>query len=75
MGVMNRALKMKEPLKLSWIVCVFDQSVFTKKAELNGGILLNTSCSLLLGTLHAIMMYMSVISKRFKDAELRDVLI
>ena len=34
MGVMNRALKMKKPLKLSWIVCVFDQSVFTKKAEI-----------------------------------------
>ena len=29
----------------------------------------------MLGTLDAIMMYMSVISKRFKDAELRDVLI
>ena len=29
----------------------------------------------MLGTLDAIMMYMSVISTRFKDAELRDVLI
>ena len=34
MEVMNRVLKMNESLKLSGIVCVFDQSIFAKAAEI-----------------------------------------
>ena len=76
MEVMNRALKMKESLKFNGIVCVFDQSIFAKAVEIKwrdpskykSGVLL-------LGTFHTIMMYINVISKRFKDAGLRDVLV
>ena len=76
MELMNRALKMKESLKLSGIVCVFDQSTFAKAAEIKWRDTFKyKSCVLLLGTFHTIMMYMNVICKRFKDAGLRDVLI
>ena len=63
-----------ESLKLSGIVCVFDQSIFAKAAEIKWmDPSKYKSCVLLLGTFHTIMMYMNVISKRFKDAGLRDV--
>ena len=76
MEVMNRALKTKESLKLSEKVCVFDQSIFAKAAEIKWRDPFKyKSCVLLLGTVHTIMTYMNVISKRFKDAGLRDVLI
>ena len=32
--VMERVLKMKDALKISEIVCVFDQSIFAKSAEI-----------------------------------------
>ena len=73
--VMNRALKMKESLKLSGIVCVFDQSIFAKAMEIKWRDPSKyKSCIPLLGTFHT-MIYMNKISKRFKDAGLRDVLI
>ena len=76
MEAMNRALKTKESLKLSGIVCVFDQSIFAKAADMKWRDPFKyKSCVLLLGTFHTIMTYMNVISKRFKDAGLRDVLI
>ena len=76
MEVMNRALKMKESWKLSGIVCVFDQSIFAKAAEIKWRDPSKyKTCVLLLGTFHTIMMYMNVISERFNDVGLRDVLI
>ena len=76
MEVMNRAQKKKESLKLSGIVCVFDQSIFAKAAEIKWRDPSKyKNRVLLLGTFHTIMTYMNVISKRFKDTGLRDVLI
>ena len=76
MEVMNRALKMKESLKLSGRVCVFDQSIFAKAAEIKWRDPSKCkSCVQLLDTFHTIMMYMNVINKRSKDAGLRDILI
>ena len=62
--VMCRALKIKESLKLPEIVCVFDQAIFAKAAGNHQ-----------IGTFHLIMMYMSILSKRFKDGGLFDVLV
>ena len=74
--VLMRALKIKESLILSGIVCVFDQSIFAKAAEIKWKHPDKfKSCILMLGTFHMIMMFLSVISKRFKDAGLRDVLV
>ena len=76
MEVMNRTLKMKESLKLSGIMCIFDQSNFAKAAETKRRDPSKFKSSvLLLGTFHTIMMYINVISKRFIDAGLRNVLI
>ena len=67
MEVMNRALKMKESLKLSRIVCVFDESIFAKAVEIKWRDLsIYKSSVLLLGTFHTIMMNKNVISKIFK---------
>ena len=67
---------MKESLKLTLIVCMFQQSIFAKAAEKKWRDPFKyKSCVLLLGTFHTIMMYMNVISKRFKDTGSRDVLI
>lgn len=75
MEIMNRALKMKDSLKLSGMMCVFDQSIFAKAGEIKWRDPSKCkSCILLLGRCHTIMMYMNVISKRFKDAPLQDVL-
>ena len=70
---MTRALKIKVALKFPTII--FDQSIFKTAAEIiwkDPSML--KECILILGTFHTIMMYMTVISKLFKDAEVRDVL-
>ena len=71
-----RALKIKESLKLPEIVCVFDQATFAKAAE----IVWKSpdrfqDVIIMLGTFHLITMYMSILSKRFKDGGLFDVLV
>ena len=74
--VMERALKMKDALKLQEIVCVFDQSIFAKAAEIKWK---NpekyNDCVLVLGAFHMIMSFMSILAKRFGDAGLRDTLV
>ena len=74
--VLERALKMKEHMSLSCIVCVFDQSMFAKAVEIKWKEPEKFKhCVIMLGTFHTIMMFMAVISKRFKDAGLRDILV
>ena len=74
--VLKRALMLKDHLKLSSIVCVFDQSIFAKAMEIKWK---NSEkykdCIIMLGTFHTIMMFMAIIYKRFKDAGLKDVMI
>ena len=57
--VMERALKMKDALKISEIVYVFDQSIFAKAAQIKW----NSpekykDCVLVLGAFHIIMSFM-----------------
>ena len=71
---MERALKIVESLKLTSIVCVFDQVIYLKaikikwkeKQKFNG-------CVLMMGMFHMLMMFMHIISKRFSAAGLPDV--
>ena len=73
---MERALKIVESLKLTSIVCVFDQVIYSKaikikwkeKQKFNG-------CVLMMGMFHMLMMFMHILSERFSVAGLRDVLI
>ena len=74
--VMERCLTIKETLKLSCIICVFDQAIYAKAVEIRWKKMERyKDCILMLGTFHTIMMYLGIIGKRFKDAGLRDILI
>ena len=73
---MERALKIIESLKLTSVVCIFDQASYSKAIEIkwkekqkfNG-------CVLMMGMFHMLMMFMHILSKRFSAAGLRDILI
>ena len=74
--VMERALKMKVTLKISEIVCVFDQSNFAKATEIKWKS--PDKCKnrvSVLGAFHMIMSFMSILAKRFGDAGLGDTLV
>ena len=71
-----RALQIIEFLKLVTLVCVFDQAIYSKAIEIKwkekqkfGNIVL------MMGMFHMLMMYMHILSKRFSDAGIRDILI
>ena len=73
---MLRALKIVESLNLVSIVCVFDQAIYSKAIELKWKDKEKfNSCVLMMGMLHMLMMFMHILSKRFSDAGIRDVLI
>ena len=58
-------------LKLPEIVCIFDQAIYAKAAEIKWKSPEKfETVIIMLGTFHLIMMYMSILSKRFKDAGL-----
>ncbi|XP_078353848.1 uncharacterized protein LOC144638526 [Oculina patagonica] len=72
--VLNQALKIKESLHLKDIVCVFDQAMYAKAAEITWKhpdkfqpIVLR------MGAFHTICNFLAVIGKRFLDAGLRDL--
>ena len=74
--ILNRSLAIKDKLKLSAIVCVFDQAIYSKAVEIKWKMPDQfKDCILMLGTFHMVMMYLGIIGKRFKDAGLRDILI
>ena len=63
-------------LKLPEIVCIFDQAIYAKAAEIKWKSPEKfETVIIMLGTFHLIMMYMSKLSKRFKDAGLFGVLV
>ena len=73
---MERALKMKDALKISEIVCIFDQSILAKAAEIKWKSAEKyKDYVLVLGAFHMIMSFMSILAKRFGDAGLRDTLV
>ena len=74
--VLQRCIKIKESLGLQSIVCVFDQAIYCKAVEIkwkNPGEF--SSCIIMLGIFHTIMMYLGIFSKRFGHGGLRDLLI
>ena len=74
--VMLRALKISSSLNLKSIVCVFDQAIYSKAIKLRWKEQEKfSSCVLMMGMFHMLMMYMHILSKRFSDAGVRDVLI
>ena len=74
--VMNRALSIVDSLHLTSIVCVFDQAIYSKAVEIKWKEPEKfRSCVLMMGMFHTTMMHMGILSNRFKDAGLRDLLI
>ena len=74
--VMNKALGIIESLKLESIVCVFDQAIYSKAAEIKWREPEKfANCVLMMGIFHLLMTYMSILSKRFSDAGLCDTLL
>ena len=73
---MLHALKIVESLKCSSIVCVFNSAIYSKYIEIKWKEKEKfKNAALMMGMFHKIMMYMHILSKRFSDAGLREVLI
>ena len=73
---MLRVLKIVSSLNLKSIVCVFDQAIYSKAIKLRWKEQEKfSSCVLMMGMFHTLMMYMHILSKRFSDAGVRDFLI
>ena len=74
--MLHKCLAIKDKLKLSAIVCVFNQEIYAKAVEIKWKMADQfKDCILMLGTFHMAMMYLGIIGKWFKDAGLRDILI
>lgn len=73
---MCRALTIIEALNLDVIVCVFDQAIYSKACEIKWREPEKfKNCVLMMGIFHLLMVYMSILNKRFGDAGLRDALV
>ena len=73
---MLRSLKIVSSLNLKSIVCVFDQAIYSKAIEIKWKEQEKfSSCVSMMGMFHMLVMYMHILSKRFCDAGVRDVLI
>ena len=71
-----RCLEIKNSLHLKSIVYVFDEAIYAKAAKMKEK---NPEkfkpCALMLGIFLTLMMYLSIIGKRFGDAGLADLLV
>ena len=74
--MIERSLQIKVQLNVKSIVCVYDQAIYAKAYQMK--------CKeqekfqdlfLMMRTFHTILNFLAVISSRFKDAGLRDILI
>ena len=73
---MLRVLKIVSSLNLKSIVCVFDQAIYCKAIEIQWKEQEKfSSCVLMMDMFLMLMMYMHILSKRFSDAGVHDVLI
>ena len=74
--VLFRALKMKAVWKKPAIVCDFEKTIFKTASEIKWcNPSLFKDCILISCKFHAMIIYIPVIAKRFKDARVRDVLV
>ena len=73
--MMERSLQIKDQLNLKSIVCIYDQAVYAKAYQIK--------CKeqekfqdlfLMIGTFHITLTFLVVISLRFNNASLRDIL-
>ena len=74
--MMEKLLKIKSQLNVKSIICVRDQTIYTKAYQIN--------CKeptkfqdvfLMMGTFHFILTFMPVLVVRFKDARLKDIVV
>ena len=64
--VLDRCLKIKEQLRLKYIVCVFDQAIYCKAMELKWRYPDKYKYFIvMLGIFHMIMIYLVIIGKKF----------
>ena len=74
--LLDRCLKIKEQLRLKYIVCVFDQAIYCKALELKWRYPDKyKDCIVMLGIFHMIMMYLGIIVKKFSDPGLKDLVV
>ena len=74
--VLDRSLKIKDQLRLKYIVCVFEQAIYCKAIELKWRYPDKyKDCIVMLGIFHMIMMYLGIIGKKFSDASLKDLVV
>ena len=73
--MMERSLQIKDQLNLKSIVCIYDQAIYAKAYQIK--------CKeqekfqdlfLMIGTFHITLTFLVVISLRFNNASLRDIL-
>ena len=74
--LMERAIRIKNQLNLSTLVCVYDQAVYAKAYEIKcreetkfKGLFL------MMGCFHQLLMFLAVIGTRFKAAGLKEILL
>ena len=73
---LNQSLRIMHSLKLTSITCVFDQAIYCKAPEIKSkNSDLYKPIVLRLGMFHTLCTRISIIGKRFQDAELRDLCI
>ena len=71
--VLNRTLSIKESLQLNSIVCVFDQALYAKAAEIVWKHEKFKNIIIRMGVFHTICNLISILGKRFQNAGLRDL--
>ena len=73
---MERALILTTSLRLTSIVCVFDQAIYAKAIEIKWKEPEKFRCCVvMMGMFHLLMVYMAILHKRFADAGLKDTII
>ena len=74
--VLDRCLKIKAQLRLDYIVCVFDQAIYSKAMELKRRYPVKyKDCIVILRIIHMMMMYLGIMGRTFSDAGLRDFIV
>ena len=71
--VLNQTVSIMESLQLKSIVCVFDQALYSKAAEIVWKHEKFKNIVIRMGVFHTICNLLSIIGKRFQDAGLRDM--
>ena len=71
--MLNQAIGIMESLQLKTIVCVFDQALYAKAAEIMWKHEKFKNIIIRMGVFHTICILLSILGKRFQDGGLRDL--